>query len=67
MECAVWKILEQKFYYLECQCSDQGSISFECDGVSGKCLCQENIAGDKCTECDSGYYGFPNCKGNFDE
>ena len=29
---------------------------------SGKCTCKEWVIGDKCTECASEHYGFPNCQ-----
>ena len=30
---------------------------------SGVCTCKSNVVGTKCTACQSGYFGFPNCRG----
>ena len=36
---------------------------FECDS-EGICTCKsETIGGNKCDQCQVGYYGFPNCEG----
>ena len=45
----------------ECECAKEGSAG-QCD-ANGKCTCNENVAGDKCTECQEFYYGYPNCQG----
>ena len=36
------------------------SISTNCD-FNGVCTCKETYGGPKCTECASGFVGFPNC------
>ena len=53
---------------LECGCNSEGSVdvSQTCDPQTGKCNCKENIAGDKCDRCGTGFYDFPNCKGKMD-
>lgn len=50
---------------LDCDCYAQGSLSFTCDPFGGQCPCRENIIGRTCTACRPGYYGFPNCRGEF--
>ena len=45
-----------------CECSSTGSDSTSCSS-SGVCTCKSNVVGAKCTACNSGYYGFPNCQG----
>ena len=46
---------------LVCGCNINGSISASCD-PDGQCDCKSNIIGIKCTECETGYHGFPDCK-----
>ena len=48
--------------YVECNCHYQGVTSPSCDS-NGKCDCKENIFGDKCKDCQPGFFGFPNCQG----
>ena len=45
-----------------CECSSSGSTSTSCTS-SGVCSCKSNVVGTKCSACNSGYYGFPNCQG----
>jgi hypothetical protein len=33
-----------------------------CDSINGQCKCYENIEGQKCNKCKTGFYGFPQCK-----
>ena len=40
-----------------------GSNSYICDKTSGKCDCNDNVIGDECTQCESGYWDFPSCHG----
>ena len=47
---------------LECNCNVDGSEDKNCDD-EGRCNCKCNIKGDKCDECNSEYYGFPDCFG----
>ena len=54
----------QYHYTLDCDCNNQGSTSEECNS-SGNCFCKLNVIGSKCIKCDTGYYGFPHCKGRF--
>ena len=39
-----------------------GSKTYICDKSSGKCDCNDDVVGDKCTQCESGYWGFPKCQ-----
>lgn len=49
-------------YYLwhgqctECRCNPEGSLSPICDAVMGVCECDERHEGEKCQNCQSGYY-----------
>lgn len=47
---------------LPCECDFRGSMSFECDTFGGQCPCRPNIIGRKCSECRTGFYGFPTCR-----
>ena len=47
---------------LECKCDIKGSNSTSCDS-NGMCTCKPNFTGSKCTECVTGFFGFPECKG----
>ena len=48
--------------FSECGCSTSGSSSTSCT-TSGVCTCKPNVIGIKCTGCETGFYGFPNCQG----
>ena len=54
--------LFQLYDSLECGCILNNSISQKCDS-NGKCTCEEKYSGLKCTECASGFIGYPECKG----
>ena len=60
---------------LACNCNSNGVTNDVCDGKTGECLCNPNVAGADCgqckegftnfpycTQCAAGYYGYPNCK-----
>ncbi|XP_017779043.1 PREDICTED: laminin subunit alpha isoform X2 [Nicrophorus vespilloides] len=47
---------------LNCQCDYDGSLSFECDTFGGQCQCKPNVIGRQCSICQTGFYGFPDCK-----
>lgn len=49
---------------IACGCDPGGSENNYCDVNSGICSCLPNVVGEKCVECDSGYYNHPNCQGN---
>lgn len=40
-----------------CNCSLQGSTDMQCDDF-GVCSCKETIAGEKCDQCQPGFYQF---------
>ena len=46
----------------DCGCSATGSVDRKCQR-NGKCECKPNFRGDKCDECQKGFYGYPECKG----
>ena len=43
-----------------------GSVDSTCDTTSGACTCIDNVSGDKCDACSTGWYGFPSCQGNIE-
>ncbi|XP_014003610.1 laminin subunit beta-4 isoform X3 [Salmo salar] len=44
---------------IPCDCDLTGSLDNGlCDPVSGRCVCKENVAGDRCDRCKFGFYGF---------
>uniref|UniRef100_A0A8C7F687 Laminin subunit beta-1 n=1 Tax=Oncorhynchus kisutch TaxID=8019 RepID=A0A8C7F687_ONCKI len=44
---------------ISCDCDLTGSLDNGlCDPVSGRCVCKENVAGDRCDRCKFGFYGF---------
>jgi laminin, alpha 3/5 len=48
-----------------CECHPNGtkaSLLLECAPLGGQCSCKPNIIGRQCTECKTGYWGFPECK-----
>ncbi len=47
---------------LPCQCDFQGSLSFECDKFGGQCPCKSGVIGRTCSRCQTGYFGFPDCR-----
>ena len=47
---------------LACACDTTGSKSEVCDKSSGKCDCNDNVVGDKCTQCSTEHWGFPSCQ-----
>lgn len=50
---------------LPCECNIDGSLSFNCETYSGQCSCRDNVIGRDCSECKTGYYGFPRCQRKF--
>ena len=50
--------------FLACECNVKGAVDDFCDDA-GKCSCKPMYGGDKCDQCDAGYYGFPECQGNY--
>ncbi len=48
---------------VSCGCNTEGSNDFECDLFGGQCNCKPNIIGRECSQCRTGYYGFPDCQG----
>jgi len=47
---------------LRCDCSPDGSVSFNCEEFGGQCRCRRNVIGRTCSHCRTGYYGFPDCR-----
>ena len=52
-------------FFSECQCNEDGSVDTSCDDGSGKCSCNPNIVGDKCTQCAIEHFAFPTCDGKY--
>ena len=46
---------------LACNCHI-GANSSSCDS-NGQCNCKPNIIGNTCNQCNSKFYGFPDCRG----
>lgn len=42
--------------YTACECNVTGSMGFECDTLSGECICKPNVIGSKCNSCMEGFY-----------
>lgn len=36
---------------IDCACNVHGSVSIECDGLTGDCKCKDGIIGQKCDRC----------------
>nr|CAB3220652.1 agrin [Phallusia mammillata] len=36
---------------MSCRCNPLGSIRDDCDQMTGRCSCKENVSGTKCTHC----------------
>ncbi|XP_072512537.1 laminin subunit alpha-5 isoform X2 [Salminus brasiliensis] len=47
---------------LPCGCHEAGAESDTCQPFGGQCPCKPNVIGRDCSECATGYYGFPNCR-----
>ncbi|TRY84024.1 hypothetical protein DNTS_013565, partial [Danionella cerebrum] len=45
-----------------CGCHEVGAESDTCETFGGQCKCRPNVIGRDCSECATGYYGFPNCR-----
>ncbi|XP_017342550.1 laminin subunit alpha-5 isoform X1 [Ictalurus punctatus] len=45
-----------------CGCHEAGSESDTCQPFGGQCPCRPNVIGRDCSQCATGYYGFPNCR-----
>ena len=45
-----------------CECNIDGSKSFQCQKYGGQCDCKDHVIGRTCSQCKTGFYGFPNCK-----
>lgn len=40
-----------------CDCDPEGSIDGgSCDQTNGRCLCKENVGGERCDQCKPGFY-----------
>ena len=46
-------------------CNSDGSVNQLCDKSSGNCECHPFVDGLKCSKCQDGYYGFPECQGTY--
>ena len=51
-------------FFAACECNEKGSKTKICNN-DGKCSCKDYIFGDKCDACKAGFFGFPDCKGNY--
>ena len=46
-------------------CNSDGSVNQLCDKSTGNCECHPFVDGLKCSKCQDGYYGFPECQGTY--
>uniref|UniRef100_A0A3Q1AX50 Laminin subunit alpha 3 n=1 Tax=Amphiprion ocellaris TaxID=80972 RepID=A0A3Q1AX50_AMPOC len=44
-----------------CICDYRGTAYGVCD-ASGRCLCRQDVEGERCDRCRPGYHSFPNCQ-----
>ncbi|KAJ8408959.1 hypothetical protein AAFF_G00239800 [Aldrovandia affinis] len=47
---------------LPCGCHEVGAESDTCEPLGGQCRCRPNVIGRDCSQCATGYWGFPNCR-----
>ena len=47
---------------MECACDVDGSLSLNCEKLGGQCRCKAGVIGRTCSQCRTGYYGFPACR-----
>ncbi|XP_076800337.1 laminin subunit alpha-5-like isoform X2 [Clavelina lepadiformis] len=50
---------------VECDCNLNGVLNISdtgCNPGDGQCNCKEHVTGQRCDQCELGYYGFPECK-----
>ncbi|XP_030624223.1 laminin subunit alpha-5 [Chanos chanos] len=47
---------------LPCGCHEVGAVSDSCEPFGGQCQCRPNVIGRDCSQCATGYWGFPNCR-----
>ena len=53
-----------KIQLSECKCNYGGTNGDASCDETGLCNCKPNVVGQKCTQCKSGYYRFPECTCN---
>lgn len=60
--CKVWLYWNGSYLISACQCNQYGTVngSLNCHQVTGQCSCKENIDQRTCSQCELGYYKFPN-------
>lgn len=50
------------FMLTACNCHEYGSRDNLCDAQTGQCLCIYNVGSRDCSQCEAGYWGFPQCR-----
>uniref|UniRef100_T1J097 Laminin subunit alpha n=1 Tax=Strigamia maritima TaxID=126957 RepID=T1J097_STRMM len=46
---------------LRCHCTFEGSENLYCDAFGGQCQCKLYVIGRTCSQCRTGYFGYPDC------
>ena len=49
-------------FFAACDCHPLGTSGRVCGPTGEQCPCKPGYTGAKCDQCDTGYYGFPNCR-----
>ncbi|XP_040279997.1 laminin subunit beta-3 [Bufo bufo] len=49
--------ISQRDACISCDCDPEGSVEGgSCNSMNGRCICKENVGGERCDQCKPGYY-----------
>ncbi|XP_058502469.1 laminin subunit beta-4 isoform X2 [Solea solea] len=52
------KAVEDPYACIPCDCDTDGSLGDGlCDGLTGQCVCKQNVEGQRCDRCKHGFFG----------